>query len=50
MLRLSAFHLFVVRVGVLQELSQMDVTFVALATVFFALSWGLVVLCDKVRS
>jgi hypothetical protein len=28
----------------------MDATFLILGTIFFALSWGLVVLCDKVRS
>jgi len=29
---------------------MMDVVFLLVGIVFFALSWGLVVLCDKVRS
>ena len=29
---------------------RMDAMYLILGTVFFALSWGLVVLCDKVRN
>lgn len=36
--------------SVLVESTKMDLMFLALTAVLFALTWGLVVLCDKVRS